>query len=146
MRGYSFKLNKVLNYKESIENIKKVEYGDINQKLIQEEKRLEKYNAFKEDIISNKNESSKKTNIGYLKLVNRYLDDISTTIENQEHIISVIKDDLESAKEELLVAMQDKKAFEKLKENDYNEYLLELKKEEEKLIDGIITFKNSSKE
>lgn len=146
MRGYNFKFNKILNYKESIENIKKVKYGEINQKLIQEEEILEKYYNYKEEIITNKKESSSKSNIGHLRLINRYLDDISSTIENQEIIITDIKRDLELAKEELLEAMQEKNVFEKLKENHYNEYILELKREEEKIIDGIITFNNSSRE
>lgn len=145
MRGYSFKLDKVLNFKESIENVKKLEYGDINQKLVREEERLLKYNIYKKDLLAKRKEFTQRTNINNLKLYNRVLEDISRTIKNQEKIISDIKVELEIAKEELLVAMQEKKAFEKLKENDYNEYIVEFKKSEEKTIDGIVTFNNSSR-
>lgn len=145
MKGYSFKLDKVLNYKETIENIKKNEYGNINQKLIKEEEKLLNYNANKEILLLKKSECSKSIKVGNLRLINRCLENISNNIENQEKIIYSIKDDLEKAKKELLIAMQEKKVIEKLKENTYKEYLLEVKKEEEKIVDGIITFSNSSK-
>lgn len=40
--------------------------------------------------------------------------------------------------------MQERKSFEKLKENDYNEFLSESKKKEDKVIDGIVTFNIST--
>lgn len=145
MRGFSFKLDKVLNYKENIENIKKAEYGDINQKLIREEEKLLSYHTYKKDLLEKRNEHSKGTTINNLKLYNRVLEDISQAIKNQEKLILDIKKELEKSKEELLVAMQEKKSFEKLKENDYEEYIVEAKKSEEKIIDEIVSFKNSSR-
>lgn len=142
--GYSFRLEKVLNYKENIENIKKGEYGDINRRLNNEEEKLLNYNIHKEDLLTKKYESIKNTNVAYLKLYNNYLQEISSSIEKQERIISSIKEELEKTKEELLVAMREKKVFEKLKENDYNEFLKEVKKDEEKLVDGIVTFNSTT--
>ena len=45
--GYSFRLEKVLNYKENVENLKKAEYGDVNRRLNQEEEKLLNYNNHK---------------------------------------------------------------------------------------------------
>ncbi len=142
--GYNFKLEKVLNYKENIENFKKAEYGNMNQKLISAEERLEKFYSYKNKLITEKNENIKNINIANLKLYNNYLQDISTNIENQKHIIIEVKNELEKAKEELLVAMQERKSFEKLKENDYNEFITESKKNEDKIIDEIVTFNIST--
>lgn len=142
--GYSFRLEKVLNYKENIENIKKGEYGDINRRLNNEEEKLLNYNIHKEDLLTKKYESIKNTNVANLKLYNNYLQEISSNIEKQEMVISNIKEELEKTKEELLVAMREKKVFEKLKENDYNEFLKEVKKDEEKLVDGIVTFNSTT--
>ena len=141
--NYSFKLEKVLNYKENIEDLKKSKYGDINSRLNNEEERLMGFNQHKENLVVEKNKSAKNTSIGNLKLYNSYLQDISVTIQNQEIKIEEMKVELEEAKEELLVAMQEKKAFEKLKENDYKEFIIESKKQEEKLLDGIVTFNTS---
>lgn len=144
MMGYSFKLEKVLNYKENIENLKKTEYGDVNRRLNNEQEKLLNYNIHKENLVTQKNDSTKNINVGSLKLYNNYLQDISTNIKKQESIISDIKDELEKTKEELLIAMKEKKIFEKLKENDYNEFLSEVKKNEEKLVDGIVTFNSTT--
>lgn len=42
--------------------------------------------------------------------------------------------------------MQERKSFEKLKEIQYEEYLLDMKKREEKLIDGIVTYKINTRQ
>lgn len=142
--GYNFRLEKVLNYKENIESFKKTEFGNINLKLNKEEEILFNYNLNKEKLVNKKKESMNNTSIGNLKLYNDYLIDISTNIENQEQVIDEIKEDLRKAKEELLVAMQERKSFEKLKENNYNEFLSETKKKEEKVIDEIISYNIST--
>lgn len=144
--GYNFKLEKVLNYKETVENFKKAEYGDVHQKLNYEEEKLLNYNLHKESLIYDKTRFTQKTNIGNLKLYNNYLQDIAKNIENQEDIIDETKQELEKVKEELLIAMQEKKSFEKLKEKGYNEYLDESKKKEEKIIDGIVTFNTNTQQ
>ncbi|MBU5426530.1 flagellar export protein FliJ [Tissierella pigra] len=141
--NYSFRLEKVLNYKENIEDLKKAKYGDINSRLNNEEEILVSFNQHKANLVVEKNNSAKRTNIGNLKLYNSYLQDISVTIQKQEIKIEEMKVELEEAKEELLVAMQEKKAFEKLKENDYKEFIIESKRQEEKLVDGIVTFNTS---
>lgn len=144
MMGYSFRLEKVLNYKENIENLKKAEYGDVNKRLNDEEEKLLNYSIHKEDLLVRKNESTKNISAGNLKLYNNYLQDISSNIKKQENIISDIKEELEKTKEELIVAVREKKVFEKLKENDYNEFLCEAKKNEDKIIDGIVTFNSTT--
>lgn len=140
MMGYNFRLEKVLNYKETIEGFKKTEFGEVNQKLNKEESILLDYNIYKENLLKDKNVSTRKTSIGNLKLFNNYLKDISVNIETQEQIVDETKEELEKVKEEMLIAMQEKKSFEKLKEKDYVEFLDELKKREDKIIDEIVTF------
>lgn len=144
MMGYSFRLEKVLGYKENVENLKKAQYGDVNRRLNDEEEKLLNYNIHKENLLTKKNESTKNTSVGNLKLYNNYLQDISSNIKKQESIIADIKEELEKTKEELLVAVKEKKVFEKLKENDYNEFLSEIKKNEEKIVDGIVTFNSTT--
>lgn len=140
MMGYNFRLEKVLNYKETIEDFKKTEFGEVHQKLNKEESILLDYNMYKKTLLRDKNQSTRKTNIGNLKLFNNYLEDISKNIETQEQIVDDTKTELEKVKEELMIAMQEKKSFEKLKEKNYEEYLDESKKKEEKIIDEIVTF------
>lgn len=139
MAGYNFKLERVLNYKEKLEDIKKARFADSTNKLNKEEEKLLYFNTYKENLLE-KQKAKKNTSIGYYKLYNNYLNDLSAMIKNQEKVVEDAKEDLNKAKEELLTAMQERKSFEKLKEIQYEEYLIDAKKEEEKLIDGIITF------
>lgn len=144
MTSYNFRLEKLLNYKETIEGFKKTEYGQVHQRLNEEEGRLLDYNLYKENLLKDKEGLIRKTNIGNLKLFNNYLKDISKNIENQEQLVEETKEELEKVKKELLIARQEKKSFEKLKEKDYEEYLEESKKKEEKIIDEIVTFNNKT--
>lgn len=144
MMGYNFRLEKILNYKETVEGFKKTEYGHVNQKLTKEEGILLDYNIYKENLLKENKQSTRKTSIGSLQLFNNYLKDISENIENQEQIVDETKKELEKVKEELLIAMQEKKSFEKLKEKGYEEYLDESKKKEDKIIDEIVTFNTNT--
>lgn len=144
MASYNFKFQRLLNYKEDMEGLKKSEFGQVHQKLNIEEAKLSNYYLYKENLLLEKNNSSNSTSIGTLKLFNNYLQDVSKTIEKQEEIIEETKEELEKVKEELILAMTEKKTYEALKENQYNEFMLEEKKKEEKLIDGIVSFINTT--
>jgi flagellar FliJ protein len=47
-------------------------------------------------------------------------------------------------RKELIKATQEKEIIEKLKEKDYNKFLYNEQKKEEKLVDDLISFKESS--
>lgn len=142
--GYNFKLEKVLNYKENMENVKKGQYGEVTNKLKKAEKTLFQYKNNKKNLISERNNEDTNTNIGKLKIYSEYLKNINKDIKNQEEIISQINKELKEAQEELMEAMKEKKTLEKLKEKDYDEFVIESNRDEEKLIDELNSFKNSN--
>lgn len=144
MLGYTFKLEKVLNYKKDMENVKKGILGNINNKLNTEQEKLLKYNNHKEKLVNKKDKVQEKTNIRNLKFYSDQLKSISKDIEEQEKLIHSIKIELEKAKEELLESVKEKKTLEKLKEKDYDEFLNEMEKKQEEIIDNIVSFKNVS--
>lgn len=144
MAGYTFKLEKLLNYKEKIEDIKKVDFAESSQKLNIEEERLLYFNKYKESLL-NKKKAKSTASVGQYKLYSTYINDLSQKIENQKKAVEDAKEEFNRAKEELLVAMKERKSFEKLKEIHYEEYLMDMKKREEKLIDGIVTYKTNTR-
>lgn len=144
LEKFTFKFEKILDYKKTIENHKKNEYGKIQQKLTKEEIVLEDYYKFKDKLKNKKDRSYNKINIANLQLYNNYLNDMNRLIAVQEGIIEQTKEELEQVKGELLEVSKEKKIFEKLKKNRYEEYLYDTKKEEEKLIDTIVSFKAST--
>lgn len=146
MMKFNFRMERVLNYKETIENHKKNQYGTAQQNLNNEEKKLDDINQYKENLKNEKNLSSIKTNAGNLAMYNNYINDITIEIKSQEKIVVEIKEKVEEAKEEMVHAVREKKIFEKLKENEYEKYLYEIQKQEEKEVDTIVSYKTSTQQ
>ncbi len=144
LEKFNFKLEKVLDYKKGIESNKKNEYGKAKQKLNSDEDVLNSYNNFKENVARERNMST-RINIGDLKLYNNFLKEINNRINKQEEQVHKSKCKVEIAKSELIEATKEKKMFEKLKEYKHDEYLYSIKKEEEKIIDTIVSYRESTR-
>lgn len=145
MAGFNFKLERVLNYKETLENEKKSKFAQAKQKLAKEESLLDDYYKHKNLIVKEKNSVSIKIKAGELVLYNSYIDTINKRIENQKIIVTRTKGELEKAKDEMINAVKEKKIFQKLKENKYQEYIYQLGKEEEKIIDSLVSYKTTTR-
>lgn len=146
MVNFDFKLERVLNYKKTVENFKKNKYGMMRQKLIKEEDKLNNFNDHKKTIIEEKNMSNIKIKAGDLAMYNSYINDLNIQIKKQEEIVIETKENLERAKDEMIVSIKEKKIFEKLKENKYEEYICELKKQEEKQNDTLLNYRISNQQ
>ena len=144
MMNFNFRLERVLNFKETVEELKKAEYGSAQRRLNQEEDKLNSYNQYKSTIKDEKNLSASKTNVGNLAMYSDYIRDLDKKIKNQEEVVTNTKIKLEEVKEEMIEAVQDKKAFVKLKEKEYEKYLYQVKKQEEKQVDTIVNYKTST--
>lgn len=146
MVDFNFRLEKVLNYKKTLEDYKKSQYGIAQKKLFDEEDKLAKFNKYKNIVKNEKNQTVTKTNIGNLAMYNNYINDLSRKIKLQERIVNKTRKDAEEAKEEMITAVKEKKIFEKLKEQEYEEYLYQLKRDEEKQTDAIVSYKTSTQQ
>ena len=67
-------------------------------------------------------------------------------IYNQEQVVRKIERELEVAAQKMNVAMQERKIHEKLKENQFEEFLQELNQEEMKEIDQLVSYQYNNKE
>ncbi|MCF6463338.1 flagellar export protein FliJ [Clostridium sp. Cult1] len=141
---FNFRLEKVLNYKKTIEDLKKSQYGIVQQRLNKEENRLDDYVKFKKNLLNEKDLSVMKTSVGNLAMYSNYINHVNTRIKKQEELVTKVQKELEETKEEMVTAVKEKKIFEKLKENEYEKYLYEIKKEEEKQNDTIVNYKVST--
>ena len=75
MAGFNFKLERVLNYKNTVENQKKSRFAQVRQRLTKEESLLEDYYRYKKSLVEEKNSSSTKIKAGELALYNSYIHD-----------------------------------------------------------------------
>lgn len=144
--NYKFRMQRILDFREDIEKHKKEIYGSLVKRLHEAEDILRAIEAEKVDALMKSNEEKEQGDVSNLKNYNNYVKMLLDRIEKQENVIEKIKIEVELAKQDMLDAVKDRKAFDKLKENDYEEFLYNEKKNEEKLIDGIVTFNTSTKE
>lgn len=146
MMNFNFRLERVLNFKENMEEIKKAEYGSARQKLNKEEDKLENFNYHKNNIKDEKDLLTVKTKAGNLAMYNDYILDLDKKIKVQKDVVNKTELELEKAKEEMINAVQEKKTFEKLKEKEYEKYLYQIKKTEEKQLDTIVNYRTSTQQ
>lgn len=145
MAAYKFKLQKLLDYKTDAEEQRKNELG-LALKRLEEEKGLLKELLAKLQEMNNT--FHKKTSEGLaaneLKLLTNYIDYYKRSIKEQKVKVKMAEDYVESCRNALIKATQEKKMMEKLKEIDYGKHLYNEQKKEEKLVDDLVSFKESN--
>ncbi|MEA4849154.1 MAG: flagellar export protein FliJ [Clostridiaceae bacterium] len=146
MAAYKFRLQKLFDYKIDIEEEKKNKLGLAIKRLENEKHKLSELkhklndmqNAFQE-------KTSQGISVNKLKILAKYIDYYKRGIKEQKVRIKMAEDYLSLCREELIKATQEKKMMEKLREIDYGKYLYEEQKKEEKLVDDLVSFKESNK-
>ena len=145
MTKFNFKLERVLNYKQTMENYKKNQFGLVQQKLNKEETILNEFNEYKKMIVNEKS-GVDEIKAGFLDMYNTYINDLNHKIKKQQERVNQTKVELEKAKDEMIDAVKEKKMFEKLKENEFEKFNYELIKEEEKLNDTIVSYRATTQQ
>ncbi|SDZ02782.1 flagellar FliJ protein [Proteiniborus ethanoligenes] len=145
MEKFNFRLNKVLEYRESIENINKSEYGKAKKKLDDETEILEEIISYKDSINLERDKLASKTTIRNFKNYDLYLKSIKEKLIEQSNIVEAAQTNAEVARNKLINSSVDKKILENLRKRDFDNYLYQVKKQEEKIIDQIVSYKSSVK-
>lgn len=138
--SFKFRLQNLLDLKESIEKQKKEEFGNAMFVLNREEDILQAMIKEKISAIERREKDKENLKIERVRQYTLYIEMISQKIKNQEIKVEELRIVAEEKKEIMLEAIKETKSFEKLKEHDYEVFLEEEKKIEEKLNDSIVTF------
>lgn len=145
MARFIFKLQSVLNFKKQVENNLKNQLGNALRKLEEEKEVLNNFEKEKKKYISEiGSKASTGVKIGLLRSYNSYISFIRQEILNQCERIKSVQEIVDKYREELIQAMKSRKILETLKEKQYEEYLREERKKEQKIIEEVINFKMSS--
>lgn len=145
MAKFNFRLNKVLEYREKIEDINKNEYGRAKKILDDEVVLLEGILSHKESVYYERDKITLNTTINDLRNYNRYLENVKDKLIEQKTLVEKAQKNVESARYKLISSSIDKKTLENLKSRDLDNYLYKMKKEEEKIVDQIVCYKSSMK-
>ena len=142
MENYIFSMEKVLDYREDIEKLKKEEFAKINLEISQLETEIAKINIELKEI----NERIFKIqNANELFQIQLYRQALEEKLEIQKLILSEKRKALEDKRVELTKAQADKKIMEKLKEKDYSQFMYKKNLKEQKQLDefSVMKFKHA---
>lgn len=138
-------MESLLNLKLSLENKKKEELGHAITLLKLEKDKLFQLENKRNNVIDLYKKGSKdKIFVLELKNYNNYLLFIKKTIEEQLLIIKKAEINVEQKREEFINATKERKILDKLKEKHYENYLYEVKQEEQKIVDEIVSYNYSN--
>ncbi len=142
MKKFSFKYQKILEYKETIKQTYATEYHFASKKLDLEKNKLYDIENYRRRLNEERNNIVNPVKIKKLKSHHTYLQIVNEDIKKQKVKVESAKKELTNAKNKLIKAETDKRIFEKLKEKEMEQFKYYQNKEEEKLVDRIICFKN----
>jgi len=138
LKRFRFRLEKILRYKNQVEERKKQILSERNNELKIEKTHL---NGLIDRNASYRDRYSSlfmgKLNILVLMFSRRYLDKLYRDITKQKDRVKKSEDKVDDAKHRLHAAMRDRKKYEKLKERRRLEYEYESGRAEQKELDEI---------
>ena len=143
MKKFKFKLAPLVKYKETIERMQKEELRRAQEalrELQQEEQRL--LQAYADNERSLNEALEKNENIAqalsehdaYFRYLRDAIKEVREKIVKAEQVVI-------NCQEKLIITMKELKTYEKLRQEQYQQYLKEVKAEEEKEMDDIVSFK-----
>lgn len=146
MAKFHFKLESILRLKHQMEDNLKNELGKAKRKLDREERILGRLKSEEEECIRDFNaKTSQKTTAKKLKEHNTYISVIRKRIELQKENVNQARLNVDKVRGELIKIVQEREMLEKLKEKKYAEFIKERNKEEQKLNDEVVSYKQSSR-
>lgn len=137
MEAFNFQLQRVLDYKETIEKKKKEEFVKALKYQLAQEKELSNYidtkNASKDYFYDLKSSAD-------FQNFSRYVEFLDKKIENAKYKVIKATEQLEIKKQELMKSTSDRKVLDKLKEKAKQDFEAENNRKEQKLNDDFALF------
>lgn len=145
MAKFRFSMESILKIKYSLEEQKKQEFGMAMKKLEAEKILLNSLNKRREDSVATfKVNVSSAINPKESAEFSNYIEALKFKIEEQAIKVKRANAEVEKKREELVEATKEKKKFEKLKENQHENYIIEEKRSEQRVTDEIVSYKYNS--
>lgn len=130
-----------MNLKKQIESNMKNELGKAVQELERQKRILKDIETCCDELIKEiKSKSLSGISVGLLKEYSSYLSLLKDRIEHQKNNVRRAQKDVDKCREQLIIAVQERKMMEKLREKKYAEYTKEQQKMEQKAIDEIASY------
>ena len=132
-KKFSFSLNSILKYRESMENKRAITLNNKKIILQSEETKLQNIKELKEKtLVSSKNSDHGRLSILDRKINDEYIAQINQDILNQNHVVTRSKQNVEHARHILNEETKKKKILEKLKDKQFEDFRVDTRRREEK--------------
>lgn len=145
MKKFIYNMENILQIKKKLENQMEIAYGNARLRLTTEEEKLEQ---MKQKKVMYEDElrflSSAKLDLIKIKQGEQAIDYMKTNTKLQTTAVKNSTQRLEVARIRLSDAMVERKTQEKLKENAFEEYMLEFDAQERKEVDELNSFHYSN--
>lgn len=142
MAKFIFKMESILSVKQKLEEQAKADYSIEIMKLRQEEEKLSELKKRKDSYQTKLYEAVMDTlNVLEIKILEDSVENIKYNIKLQLIVIANQQKNVDRAREKLDNAMKERKTYEKLKENAFEEFKLEINAEEQKEINELVSFR-----
>ncbi len=146
MAVYKYKMQGVLDIKEKLETQSKQEFANANLKLMEEVALLEQIRQRKQEYIDEGVQLRLKViDPVAIDINKRSVEVMEDNEKAQEREVAVARKNVEAARKKMMDARTETKIYEKLKENDFKEFMIEEGKAESKEIDELNSFRFSEK-
>ena len=144
---FKFRLQKILDLRERLEDLKKNEYGIAKKKLLDAIRKKDMMVAKKEALIEEM--KTLDGSIEKLKKRNeytRYIDYLKEVIEKMEQNITFLTLEAEEKRKELEEAVKDRKILDKFKDKEKEKWRREEVRLENAITNEIVSYKYTVKE
>lgn len=144
---FKFRLQKILDLRERLEDLKKNEYGIAKKKLLDAIRKKDMMVAKKEALIEEM--KTLDWSIEKLKKRNeytRYIDYLKEVIEKMEQNITFLTLEAEEKRKELEEAVKDRKILDKFKDKEKEKWRREEVRLENAITNEIVSYKYTVKE
>jgi flagellar FliJ protein len=142
MRRYKFKLQRVLDFKETKEWLAQESLAEATREHISAQDALAEMEEHKAKLLSDIGEAEDgSVDLRQLELCLDYLDFLLERIENKTEEVAGLAEVVEERRAELIEASREKETIVKVKERDFGKYVTLMRALEQKLIDDLATTK-----
>lgn len=146
MAKFIYKMQNILELKYKLEEQAKTNYGEARLHLNQEEEKRDKLNIRRQEYEEKlMNLMGSHLNIKSIKACEDAVEVMKYKIKVQQIAVLDAQKRLEQARLRLNEAMKERKIHEKLKENAFEAFKLEINAEEKKEVDELVSFQYSKK-
>ncbi|MDH7481904.1 MAG: flagellar export protein FliJ [Armatimonadota bacterium] len=137
MKSFRFNLQKVLNYRENVEEILLAELAAIRAAYDRELGRLSEITAARDMFHDAMKRELAYGDPEYIRRAYHYLQDLSKQVDAQQITVHRLAIEKEAKTAEVIKASQDRKILEKLREYKAAEHKQESLREEQKFLDEV---------